>query len=811
VRLRTVIVAATVASLLCGLVVTSSTGAAALDPDQLRPPVAPSPRLAHVLTSTGHLVTVDVTNTKTILADRVVTGVSSDETIVGIDVRPATGVLYAVTLDSLDVGRIYTLDTTTGTATKGPSIKNATLTGASFGVDFNPSADRLRVIGDDDQNLRVNVDDGTAVVDTAESYATGDTNAGTNPTVTGAGYMNPFAGARTTALYVIDSALDVLALQEPANGGTLSTVGPLGIDVSSSNGFDIATSDTGWFISSGTLTGSGDGGGPNLFTVNLGTGSTTLAGTLPPLTGSIQGLALTEPGYRIAGAGPVIALAADGKSLLQVDGPANALVSAAVPITGLATGDFIVGIDFRPANGQLYGLGRLSNLYVIDVSSGVAGLINKTGTFSPALQGTSWGFDFNPVADRIRVTSNTAQNLRLDPNIGVVTSEDTPEAYKAGDANSGPGTIAGAAYTNNVAGGANAHAAAGTTALFVIDNAKSVLALQDPPNAGQLTTVGPLGFQVGTSDVGFDIVPGTNRALATIERQSATVPNPTDGLYTIDLSTGAARLVGRLPVDVVDLAIPGDGLTGRGYHLAASDGGVFSYGSARFAGSAGNLTLAAPVVGIAERPIGAGYWLVASDGGIFAYGTAGFFGSRGGQALNAPIVGIVPHPSGDGYWLFASDGGIFSFGLARFFGSAGALPLQRPIVGMAATPTGEGYWLFASDGGVFAYGDAVFFGSAGATRLNQPVVHGAAAPSGLGYYLVASDGGVFNYGPGTSFKGSTGAIKLNSPIVGISADPDGSGYVMAAKDGGVFTFDAVFAGSAGGAKLVKPIVGISGR
>ncbi|TML38026.1 MAG: hypothetical protein E6G27_15930, partial [Actinobacteria bacterium] len=101
-----------------------------------------------------------------------------------------------------------------------------------------------------------------------------------------------------------------------------------------------------------------------------------------------------------------------------------------------------------------------------------------------------------------------------------------------------------------------------------------------------------------------------------------------------------------------------------------------------------------------------GYRLAASDGGMFSFGDAGFFGSTGGLSLKRPIVGMATTPTGAGYWLVASDGGIFSFGDAAFMGSTGGLSLTRPIVGMAATPTGAGYWLVASDGGIFSFGDA---------------------------------------------------------------------------------------------------------
>jgi len=245
----------------------------------------------------------------------------------------------------------------------------------------------------------------------------------------------------------------------------------------------------------------------------------------------------------------------------------------------------------------------------------------------------------------------------------------------------------------------------------------------------------------------------------------------------------------------------------EGYWNDASDGGIFTYGSAVFHGSMGGQHLNAPMVGMAETPGPGGYWEVGSDGGIFSFGNAVFHGSTGSLRLNAPIVGMAGTPDGGGYWLVASDGGIFNYGDAGFYGSAGSIRLNKPIVGMAATPDGHGYWLVASDGGIFNYGDAGFFGSSGSIRLNKPVVGMAADATGLGYWLVASDGGIFNYGD-ASFLGSRGGQPLNKPIVGMMSSFDGAGYWLVASDGGIFSYgDTGFEGSAGSLHLNAPVVG----
>ena len=159
---------------------------------------------------------------------------------------------------------------------------------------------------------------------------------------------------------------------------------------------------------------------------------------------------------------------------------------------------------------------------------------------------------------------------------------------------------------------------------------------------------------------------------------------------------------------------------GGGYWIADSARRVGPVEDARIVVSV-FITLAKPIVSMASTPDGGGFWLVASDGGIFTFGDAKFFGSTGALHLNRPIVGMATTTDGGGYWLVASDGGIFAFGDAHFHGSTGSLRLNQPVVGMATDAATGGYWLVASDGGVFAF-DAPFLGSMGAVRLNKPVV-----------------------------------------------------------------------------------------
>ena len=244
---------------------------------------------------------------------------------------------------------------------------------------------------------------------------------------------------------------------------------------------------------------------------------------------------------------------------LDADDDERVRIKSRRPIYGLTPGEILVGIDFRPANGQLYGLGTPSGgpgaaqLYLIDTETAIAMKVGNPNV----LGGSSFGFDFNPVPDRIRVISNAGQNLRLNPNDGTIAGmagmEDTVLAYAAGDPNAGRmPSVVGAAYTNPDSDPQT------NTVLYDIDSGRDtdptpgggdVLAIQVPPNAGQLNTVGRL--RINTDDiVGFDIS-HRNAALAALRE----LGKNSSRLVSIDLISGQATDRGRVGELLTGLAI----------------------------------------------------------------------------------------------------------------------------------------------------------------------------------------------------------------------------------------------------------------
>ncbi len=257
------------------------------------------------------------------------------------------------------------------------------------------------------------------------------------------------------------------------------------------------------------------------------------------------------PAHQGAAAGDTIYAVTSG-DLLRFDSATPGTIDSTTAITGLQAGEGIFAIDFRPATGELYGIGSTGQLYTIDTTTAAA-----TPVGAPFAAGAAFetSMDFNPTVDRIRVVSGADENFRLNPDTGAVAATDTNLAYDAADANAGanPDVLA-IGYTNNFA-------AASTTTLFGIDNTLGILVRQGgvdgvpSPNGGVLFTIGSMGTASAFNRVGLDVGAG-GTAFAYLEAAGG-VPQ----LYTIDLATGAATLVGNIAsfeviIDIAAQVVP---------------------------------------------------------------------------------------------------------------------------------------------------------------------------------------------------------------------------------------------------------------
>ncbi len=253
----------------------------------------------------------------------------------------------------------------------------------------------------------------------------------------------------------------------------------------------------------------------------------------------------------------------DANTLVSFN-PAAPAVGTPIPVTGLTAGETLVGIDVRPANGLLYGFGvnaatDTATLYNISVLTGVATIVGTLdlGAIGVDLPASGYGFDFNPVVDRIRVTTDGVEtgiglNFRINPNNGLLAGLDVPIVGAE---------ISGVAYTNDET---NVAFNGGVTTLYTLDSLSDQLMIQGGPggpNGGIQIPVGPVGVDFSTVS-GFDIPPGVDTLVANSGVPSGsglallTVGGGTTQLYSIDLVTGAGTLIG----DFLNGITPASGL-----------------------------------------------------------------------------------------------------------------------------------------------------------------------------------------------------------------------------------------------------------
>lgn len=231
------------------------------------------------LTADNKLVKID-TATMTASAPMAISGADK---IVGIDVRPADGKLYGVTAG----GQLVVIDHMSGKATPGSMLSEKVTLGPRPVVDFNPVADRLRVIGADGTSLRINVDTGATIVDKPLNYDAADASAAKKPAVAAGAYTNSMKGAKGTELFHVDGGSGALVLQNPPNDGVLRTRGMVGVKAPADIVMDIASDgegkNTAWLIADGML-----------FTVDLASGKATEVGALKGMTGKLVDIAVTN-------------------------------------------------------------------------------------------------------------------------------------------------------------------------------------------------------------------------------------------------------------------------------------------------------------------------------------------------------------------------------------------------------------------------------------------------------------------------------------------------------------------------------------
>ena len=264
-------------------------------------------------------------------------------------------------------------------------------------------------------------------------------------------------------------------------------------------------------------------------------------------------LLLTAVPVRAQSAGQaVLGLVQGANTLVRFNTATPATVGAPLPVTGLAAGDSLKAIDYRPANGLLYAIATdasntLVRTYTINPTTGAAAALGNAATLPTP--GSSWDINFNPTVDRIRVVNNADENARLVPDTGALAADDT---------NLSPaGAIVDAvAYTNPFAG-------ATTTTLYALNQATNGLATiggvngTPSPNLGAVIEVGPLGVTFAGSTTAFDIATN-NAAFAALRPSGGGL-----SLYTINLTTGGATLVGAIgdgTLALDDIAIVDPGL-----------------------------------------------------------------------------------------------------------------------------------------------------------------------------------------------------------------------------------------------------------
>jgi hypothetical protein len=541
---------------------------------------SPTPN-ANLLLDGNRLVTLNTLVPTDFPAPIDITGLVSGENVVAITRRPANGFLYGLAVNPMGEGRLYALHPATGFARSLGLAQSFVLSdgatarpidGTRYGMHVSPADDVMRVSTDTGLNFRFDLTLGSGIdsnliapgrqMDAAINGAT--------TRVDGISYTDSRLNASVSTLYTIDSAIDSLCIQSPFNSGVQTSCLPLSSGVDAVVGFDIPPS-VGVTVTNNPVTA---GSATAIFQlagetaqrigqIDLTNGA--IAASRPTIgTGGIRSVALQTP----AGI-PMYALRTFGSQLLAFSSENPSAVTART-LTGVVAGETIVGIDFRPATGHLYGFGvnptaNTGTLYIIELATGnctpftIGGIAYVDGggvavDFPNVNQG--YGFDFDPVTDRMRVTTGTGLNFRVNPVAGVPIDGDTAALGVQPDATLSPATVdvPAIAYTNTAEPGG------GVTTLYAVNTFGDHLCILTA-ETGLLSSCEPiqLGLQFTpiSDSTGFDIPAGVRAPSAGapvdagVGYLAATVLGGATNLYEINLVTRT----------VVDRGPIGDGVT----------------------------------------------------------------------------------------------------------------------------------------------------------------------------------------------------------------------------------------------------------
>jgi hypothetical protein len=547
------------------------------------------------------IIPINATNGQPTFSFAFVTGLTTaTQRLVGMDYRPNTGEAFVLGYDasvpftpapgtSAPNAQLYTVVPTTGALTPVGAAIRLELGGATerIGFDFNPTVDRIRVVSTNDKNYRLNpVTGGIAATDGDLNYLTGSP---ANPNVGAVAYTNSYRGSSNTTLYDIDEVAGILSTQSPPNNGVLTdqkTVrfgtgfvsSPVAIDMDISS-YTTPGTEEAFVMEVTTANGSGLSAS-NLYAINLATGQATLRGnTIPAFASSpfnVEDIAVSipAPAPLTAITGQLVYGITASNNLITFDSQNPGVVRTIVGISGLPTTQALVGTDFRPNTGELFGLGydaaavapaTNSQLYTINLTTGAATAVGAAQRLELGSATDQIAFDFNPTVDRIRVESTNDKNYRLNPVTGGIAALDGDLAYAAGDPGAGQNPNVGTgAYGNSFVGST-------TTGLYTVDHALGYFSFQSPPNDGTLTNSRVLTGVNGTGVSGaigaindLDIYYNGTTNVPYLVAAAAATPNTSRFFQLTDISmTSTAPQVateigqiGALPISVRDISIP---------------------------------------------------------------------------------------------------------------------------------------------------------------------------------------------------------------------------------------------------------------